>query len=178
MRATYVRWSNPSNDNFNYLLTINWSADGQKHLKVVINDGATPIMTDCFESNSNGQSIGTKIYSVQRLGGGSVLSVRIEGWTGTCNGGTVCQTQDIPVGGSLAIKSLKVLSAKNVGNNTVINFSGESTNDADVVTLNVTLSNGKIKYYNVLLWDKLTPTDVWEVTINNLTNQVLTIKKK
>lgn len=78
----------------------------------------------------------------------------------------------------LAILRLEVIDAKNIGNNTIIHFRAESTTDNETITINFTLPNSVIKSYDILMWSVLNFNDVWEVVIDNLTNKVLTIKKK
>lgn len=176
MKATYVHWTNPSGDNVTYLLTITWTADGQKHLNIVVNDGVTSIMFDCIQSNSTGQSTGTKVYTIIHPGGGSVLSVHIEGWTGTCNHGTICNTQDIPLGGSLAVKFVELV-GHNVGTSTIIEFQTESTDPTHLITINFTMPNGEIVKYNFTFLNEFRRGEIWMITINNATG-VYTLKRK
>lgn len=77
-----------------------------------------------------------------------------------------------------SILGLEVIDAKNVGNSTIIHFRAESTTDNELITINLKLFNSEIKSYDILMWTTLNFNDIWEVTINNLTNQVLTVKKK
>ena len=116
----------------------------------------------------------TAIYDVNQPVRTTIVYVKVTWSDGYVNndptGTNQCTTQ--------AIVNLIVLDAKNVGNNTVINFSAESTTDNEQITLNVKLRNGEEKHYNILILEYLKPNDIWVVTINNLTSQVLTVKKK
>jgi len=77
---------------------------------------------------------------------------------------------------ALAIKTLEIISAKNVKNTTIIMFKGESTTDNEQIVLNFTMPDGTMKYVTVLFWTKLNPEDIWEVTIDNVSKSI-NIKK-
>jgi hypothetical protein len=76
-----------------------------------------------------------------------------------------------------AIITLEILSAKNIGDNTVVDFRAESTTANEQITLNFTLPNGDVKHYCFFILEILKPTDVWEVVVSNKTSQILTVKK-
>ena len=56
-------FSNPSNDGINWILTLNWEADGQKHMYVTIKVNNTIVVNNnCFTVQAGGGATGTKIY--------------------------------------------------------------------------------------------------------------------
>jgi len=178
IKATNAAFINPSNDKISWFLVINWESDGQKHMKVTVNDGLTIYPTECFQSNSNGNSTGQQTYGpFITAGGNSTLGAKFERFTGTCNGGTSCgATQILHPGGGLPIK-FGLIKAENIGQNTIITFQAESTDNENEVIINFMMKDGTKKFYKVILWDKLKLSDTWEITINNITNKY-TFKKK
>ena len=122
-------FSNPSNDGINWILTLNWQADGQKHMYVTVKVNATPVINnDCFTVQAGGGATGTKIYTgIVAPGGIPTLSATFERWTGNCGGGSNCGVTQIicPGCGTLPIK-LSAFYAKRNGNAVVLNWTTES----------------------------------------------------
>lgn len=178
IKANSANFTNPSNDGITWFLNINWEADGQKHMNVTVNDGLITYPTKCFQSNSSGKSTGQQIYGPFITGGGhSTLGATLERYTGTCNGGTKCSTdQIIPPGGGLAI-IFGNIKAENIGQNTIITFQAESDDEINNLSINYTLPDGSKEIFNMLILDIIKLEDIWVITINNKTKQI-TIKKK
>lgn len=77
-----------TNSQNNYTLTVNWNADGQKHIEVLIYSGTTVIHTDCIDINCGANCSGTWNYSFTNAG--NPPSATLTPFTGTCNHGTQC----------------------------------------------------------------------------------------
>ena len=121
-------FSNPSSDGINWILNINWEADGTKHMNVVIKVNAATVITDCFSVNAGGGGTGTKTYTgIVAPGGIPTLSATFERFTGNCGGGSSCGiTQIICQGcGTLPIK-LSAFYAKRNGNAVTLNWTSET----------------------------------------------------
>lgn len=69
------------------------------------------------------------------------------------------------------------INAKNEGQNTIITFQAESDDTNNKLTVNYYMSDGTLKHYPIILWEKLYLKDTWIITINNITNKY-TIKKQ
>lgn len=120
-------FTNPSNDGVNWILTLNWEADGQKYMLVTVkvNGVAVPaINNNCFSVNAGGGATGVKVYTgIVAPGGIPTLSAFFERWTGTCNNGTNCGiTQVIPPGGGTLPFKISAFFAKRNGNSVTLNW--------------------------------------------------------
>src|SRR5260221_5567008 len=98
--------TNPSNDNFNYIMTVNWNSDGQKHIFVNIYcgniTGANLVSGNCIDISCAANCSGTTTYNFQCSG--QVPTATFTPYTGNCNGGTQCgPTQQFVPGGGVPL---------------------------------------------------------------------------
>ena len=107
-RVTSAFITNPSGDNFNYVLTANWNADGQKHINVSIYCGVIDplniVSTYCISISCGANCSGTNVHNFQCAS--LIPTATFTPFTGGCNGGTNCGPIQIypPGGGPLPIR--------------------------------------------------------------------------
>lgn len=172
-----VQWAyfdNPSGDNTNWKLYINWNANGTKNLKTVVKKGQTVILEECQQSSGSNTS-GTLIYNFvspnTTLGD---LTATLHRFTGTCGNGTLCDSTLYLANNILPIK-ISSLHARNIKNTTEITFKIESIDDRKI-TFNFTLKNGQVKKYDVILPEYARDGETWVVTIDNINGTYKTKK--
>jgi len=117
--------TNPSNDNINYIITVNWNSDGQKHIFVKLYCGtilpANLITTKCIDISCAANCSGTTAYNFTCTG--ATPTAVFIAYTGNCSGGTQCAPpQQYPPGGGTPLP-IKLSSFNAVRNNTSINLS-------------------------------------------------------
>ena len=115
--SSYI--TNPSGDNLNYNILVNWNSDGQKHIFVNLFCGSLTlahlIKTECIDISCSANCSGSSTFSFQCAG--SVPTATFVPYTGNCNGGTQCgPTQEYPPGGGepLPIKISSFIASRNM----------------------------------------------------------------
>ena len=147
IRVTAAVFTNPSNDGTNWILTINWEADGQKYMYVTVKVNGTPvagISNNCFSVNAGGGATGTKIYTgIVAPGGIPALSATFERFTGNCGTGSSCgYTQVIPLGGGTLPIKISSFYTKRNGNNVTLNWKSETEINAKEFIIERNTGNG------------------------------------
>ena len=144
IRATSAYFTNPNADGTTWNLTINWEADGQKYMNVVVKVGATVVLSNCFTVQAGGGATGTKLYTgIIAPGGIPTLSASFERWTGNCGGGSNCGvTQIIPPGGGTLPIKISSFFAKRNGNAVTLNWSSETEINAKEFIIERNSGNG------------------------------------
>ena len=159
-----TEFSGPGPDG-KYKLTINYETDGNKTLETVIKCGSTQIFTDCFQTSGTG----TKIYeglSCSSLGSLSAVFTRR---TGSCNSAQC--GPDVLLGNNVLALKYGSVTARNLGDNTIITFQLTSTDDTNELTFNLVYEKNIKRSYKVILMEKLSMNDTWQITINNVSKQ-------
>jgi hypothetical protein len=132
IKAISALFTNPSNDGITWVLTVNWEADGQKHMDVSVKVGIIEVLNTCFTVQSGGHSAGTQVYPniIAPLGIPS-LSASFSRYTGNCGGGSSCgTTQIIPPGGGTLPIQLSSFYAKRNGNSVTLTWTSEAESNA------------------------------------------------
>ena len=147
IKVTAAVFTNPSNDGTNWILTINWEADGQKYMYVTVKVNGTPvpgISNNCFSVNAGGGATGTKIYTgIVAPGGIPALSATFERFTGNCGTGSSCgYTQVIPLGGGTLPIKISSFYTKRNGNNVTLNWKSETEINAKEFIIERNTGNG------------------------------------
>lgn len=144
IRATSAIFTNPNMDGTIWNLTINWEADGQKHMNVTVKVGNTVVISECFTVQAGGGATGTKIYTdIVAPGGIPTLSASFERWTGNCGSGTNCGvTQIIPPGGGALPIKISSFFAKRNGNAVTLNWTSETEINAREFIIERNSGNG------------------------------------
>lgn len=147
IKVTAAVFTNPSNDGTNWILTINWEADGQKYMYVTVKVNGTPvpgISNNCFSVNAGGGATGTKIYTgIVAPGGIPALSATFERFTGNCGTGSSCgYTQVIPLGGGTLPIKISSFYTKRNGNNVTLNWKSETEINAKEFIIERNTVNG------------------------------------
>ena len=147
IKVTAAVFTNPSNDGTNWILTINWEADGQKYMYVTVKVNGTPvpgISNNCFSVNAGGGATGTKIYTgIVAPGGIPALSATFERFTGNCGTGSSCgYTQVIPLGGGTLPIKISSFYTKRNGNNVTLNWKSETEINAKEFIIERNMGNG------------------------------------
>jgi len=166
INVNWAYFDNPSGDNTNWKLYINWNASGTKHLNTIVKRNDTTILTQCHES-SPGQSSGTLIYNfISPNTNLSSLSAYLVRFTGTCGNGTQCDLTLTLLNNILPIK-ISNLFAKNVNNITEIYFKIESISDR-IFTLNFTTQSGRTKKHKIVFPPYAESGQNWVIYFNNI----------
>lgn len=175
IRVQWCYFDNPSGDNINWRLYVNYSADGTKHLNTVVKNNGVQLLNECFETRGNGQVSGTIIYNFTAFGATySSLSATFSRYTGVCGSGSECDSPQELSNNTLPVK-ISNLYAKNVGYFTEITFKIESISDKTIV-LNFTQNDGTVKKHLIRLPNNAKDGETWKVIINNINNSYLTQK--
>ncbi len=146
IQATAAAFTNPSNDGTTWVLTINWAANGTKHMNIVANVGGTTVLNTCLSVNAGGGGTGIQTYTnIIAPGGIPTLSAFFENFTGGCGGGSSCGiTQIIPPGaGTLPIK-ISSFYTKRTGNTVSLNWTSETEINAKEFIIERNMGNGFI----------------------------------
>lgn len=144
IQANSAYFTNPSNDGVTWSLTINWQADGQKHMNVVVRSNASIILNTCFSVQAGGGATGTKVYNnLIAPGGIPSLSATFERWTGNCGGGSSCGTTQIisPGGGTLPISMGSFYAIRN-GKTVALSWTSETEINAKDFVIERNSGNG------------------------------------
>ena len=176
IRVTSAAFTNPSGDNVTWRLTLNYIADGTKHLVTTVLVSNDTVLTSCFETRGNNATTGTLIYdSIIAPGGLPTLRATIDRYTGGCGQGIKCDSSQSIINNVLELKVL-LLDARNYNNDTRVTFKVLSIDETNAITFNFTLPDGKTKKHRIVLSDVARPGDVWVVTVNNIDGTYTTKK--
>jgi hypothetical protein len=176
--VNHALFTNPSGDNIHWVLTINWSADGTKHLSTTVTNYGDTVLNECLQvSNGGGGTLtGTTIYNIVIPNGHVNFIGKFRRFTGTCGNGTECDAAQSLINNILPIYITDV-TARNVGINTEIRFTIQSIKDDDnIVTLNMVLKNGTKRQYKIQMPNDVRVGQVWKIVIDNKTQKYTLIK--
>lgn len=166
IRVTSAQFENPSGDNVNWRLVVNYTANGTKNLRTYVMNGADTVVNACFQTSNQTQT-GTLVYdNIITTGGNSMLRVRFVRRTGTCDNGTACGNDQVINDGVLDIKIANI-SAKNIKNTTEIIFTVLSVDNDPTIIFNFYMPNGEIQKREVSL-PEARPGQTWKVTFDNI----------
>lgn len=176
IQVTSAAFTNPSGDNVTWRLTVNYVADGTKHLVTTVLVSGDTVRSTCFEARGSGVTTGTLVYdNIIAPGGLPTLRAIFNRFTGTCGTGTECGSVQIVDNNVLDLK-VELLDARNFNNDTRVTFKVLSIDETNAITFNFTLPNGKTKKHRIVLSETARPGDVWVVTVNNLDGSYTTKK--
>jgi len=138
--------------------------------------GPDTVYTACVQVSGIGS--GTSIYNgIVAPGGFPTLSASFGRWTGPCGGGVKCaQDQYIPAGGVLDIKFERVSARYYNATTTEVTFRVASSTESKIVTFNLRMKNGTVKKYTATMPRTLRAGETWQVLINHVTGEYITIK--
>lgn len=166
-----ARFTNPSGDSITWRLKVYWSANGTKNLRTIVLNGNDTILFTCSEVRGNGNNASGSIIfdNIITTGGSSMLRCKFIRRTGTCDNGTICDSDQNLINNVLPIK-FDYITAKNSGNSTLITFKVGAVEGENTITVKYQMVDGSMKKYLIKLPTEVRPGDVWMITINNLTN--------
>ncbi len=170
-------FSNPSGDNVTWSLSVSWTAVGQKHFKAYVRDGNDTLLNICSEINRAGTSSGTFIYdSIITPGGYTQLVASFQRFDGLCGSGIQCGPDTTIITTNPLSITFEQISAKNIGNKTLVTFKLGEVDNVNYLHFNFTLSSGFTKRHKIYFPSILKPNETWQVEIDNLTGLYTTKK--
>ena len=174
-----VNWAyfdNPSGDAVHWRLLANWTADGTKHLNIVVTNYGDTVLNECYQVNTGPNNVsGTITYPITIPSGNANMIATFRRFTGTCGHGTECDAVQSLINNILPIH-ITAVSARNVGNNTEVKFTIESVDGDNLLTLNVFLKNGTKRVYKIQMPDSVRAGQQWKIVIDNKTQKYTLIK--
>lgn len=139
--VTSAAFTNPSNDNTTWNLNLNYTANGNKNLEILVYCGTTVVLNTCLDVNGSGSKTYTNIICNN---GFANLSAKFTPHTGGCGSAACGPTQILPPDGGPLPILVSSFYAKRSNSTVTLSWQTESEINAKEFVLQKKTDNGFI----------------------------------